>query len=210
MRRAGQPGEAATEWRLLDDYPAVLAAAYGADVGRAESLAALRLLGAVRARLDDAERQLIESAREQRASWGQIAGSLGLASRQAAEQRWLRLSGAATRDPERVRGDRQRQRSVDAPFGVPIGQLRAAVRAVHGQLCADPDWDGRHPRAGLARSTLALAGSADPGALFALASQVIDDLGAIPIDRLPAPLPAALDRLRRAVDAATPTNTGQS
>ncbi|MFC6023073.1 hypothetical protein ACFP2T_43845 [Plantactinospora solaniradicis] len=206
MQHGDQAAEAATEWQSLADHAAVLAAAYGTDTGRTEPLAALRLLGALRKSLDDAERQLLESARDQRASWAQIATSLGLSSRQAAEQRWLRLSGGASRDPERVRTDRKRQRSIDTPYGPEIGQLRATVLAVHRQLVADPDLASRHPRAGLARTTLALAASAPPGALFALATQAVDDLDTVPAERLPLPLPSALDRLRRAVLAATPAN----
>ncbi|MBE1488793.1 hypothetical protein [Plantactinospora soyae] len=207
MRHGDQPDEAATQWQSLADHAVVLAAAYGTDAERTEPLAALHLLGALRRSLDDAERQLLESAREQRASWAQIATSLGLGSRQAAEQRWLRLSGDTDRDPERVRTDRKRQRSIDSRYGPEIGRLRATVFAVHRQLAADPDLAGRHPRAGLARTTLALAASAEPGALFALATQAVDDLGSVPVERLPPPLPSALDRLRRAILAATPSPT---
>ncbi|MBF9128099.1 hypothetical protein I0C86_03695 [Plantactinospora sp. S1510] len=204
MRHGDQPDEAATQWQSLADHAAVLAAAYGTGAERTEPLAALHLLGALRKSLDDAERQLLESARTQRASWAQIATSLGLGSRQAAEQRWLRLSGGVSRDPERVRVDRKRQRSIDTPYGPEIGRLRATVLAVHRQLAADAGLENRHPRAGLARTTLALAVSAEPGALFTLAAQAVDDLDTVPVERLPPPLPSALDRLRRAVSAATP------
>lgn len=210
MQHGDQPDEAATQWQSLADHAAVLAAAYGTDAERTEPLAALHLLGTLRKSLDDAERQLLESARDQRASWAQIARSLGLSSRQAAEQRWLRLSGGVDRDPERVRVDRQRQRLVDTPYGPDIGRLRATVLAVHRQLAADAVLASRHPRAGLARTTLALAATAEPGALFALAMQAAADLDAVPVERLPPPLPSALDRLRRAVLAATPARRSES
>lgn len=204
MQHDDRPDEAATRWQSLADHAAVLAAAYGTEAGRAEPLAALHLLGALRKSLDDAERQLLESARDQRASWAQIATSLGLSSRQAAEQRWLRLSGGVNRDPDRVRTDRRRQRTIDTPYGPEIGRLRATVLAVHRQLAADPHPANQHPRAGLARTTLAMAASAEPGALFALATQAVADLDAVPVERLPPPLPSALDRLRRSLLAATP------
>ncbi|GAA3763034.1 hypothetical protein GCM10022225_56030 [Plantactinospora mayteni] len=202
--------------RRLAAHAAVLAAASaarldrltqpsGTDPGQPEPLAALRLLGGLRAGLDEAERQLVEAARERRASWAQIATALGLASRQAAEQRWVRLSGAASRDPARVRSDRKRQQFVDNAYGVAITRLRAAVVAVHRQLGAEPDRDDWHPRARLARTTLGLAGSADPGALYALAIQAVDDLDEVPAEQFRGALPDALDRLRRALDQAAPT-----
>ncbi|MEN3614067.1 hypothetical protein AAH979_31520 [Plantactinospora sp. ZYX-F-223] len=190
--------------RQLAAYAAVLAAASGTGAGRPEPLAALRLLGGLRAGLDEAERRLVEAAREQRASWAQIATALGLASRQAAEQRWVRLSGAATRDPARVRVERKRQQSVDSTFGAQISRLRAAVVAVHRQLGAEPDRDDWHPRARLARTTLGLAGSADPGGLYALAAQAVDDLERVPAEQFGGALPEARDRLRRALGQAAP------
>ncbi|MEQ4306256.1 hypothetical protein ABNF97_33565 [Plantactinospora sp. B6F1] len=193
--------------RRLAGYAAVLAAASGA--GEPEPLAALRLLGDLRAGLDEAERQLVEAAREQRASWARIAAALGLASRQAAEQRWVRLSGTATREPARVRSERRRQRSVDESFGAPVTRLRAAVVAVHRQLGAEPDRDGWHPRARLAHTTLGLAAAADPGGLYALAVQAVDDLELVPAGQLDGALSAALTRLRQGLDQATPPPTGR-
>ncbi|GIG92625.1 hypothetical protein [Plantactinospora endophytica] len=191
--------------RRLAAHSAVLAAASGA-ADRPEPLAALRLLGGLRAGLDEAERQLIEAARAERTSWAQIAAALGLASRQAAEQRWVRLSGAASRDPVRVRTDRRRQQFVDGRYGEVVAGLRAAVVAVHRQLGTEPDRDAWHPRARLARTTLGLAGTADPGALYALATQAVEDLELVPPEQLTGALPDALERLRRAVTAATPAH----
>ncbi|MEO3928043.1 hypothetical protein ABGB07_29865 [Micromonosporaceae bacterium B7E4] len=190
--------------RQLAAYGVVLAAASGTGAGRPEPLAALRLLGGLRAGLDEAERRLVEAAREQRTSWAQIATALGLASRQAAEQRWVRLSGAATRDPARVRVERKRQQSVDTAFGAEVSRLRAAVVAVHRQLGTEPDRGDWHPWARLAHTTLGLAGSADPGGLYALAVHAVDDLERVPAEQFGGALPDALDRLRRALDQATP------
>ncbi|MGI5149026.1 hypothetical protein ACQEVC_22120 [Plantactinospora sp. CA-294935] len=190
--------------RRLAAYAAVLAAASGTGAGRPEPLAALRLLAGLRAGLDEAERRLVEAAREQRASWARIATALGLASRQAAEQRWVRLSGAATRDPARVRVERKRQQSVDTAFGAEISRLRAAVVAAHRQLGTEPDRDDWHPWARLAHTTLGLADSADPGGLYALAAQAVDDLERVPAEQLGGALPDALHRLRRALHRASP------
>ncbi|MDW5325969.1 hypothetical protein [Plantactinospora sp. KLBMP9567] len=192
--------------RRLAAYAAVLAAASGAGAGRPEPLAALRRLGGLRAGLDEAERRLVEAAREQRASWAQIATALGLASRQAAEQRWVRLSGAATRDPARVRVERKRQQSVDTAFGAEISRLRAAVVTAHRQLGTEPDRDDWHPLVRLAHTTLGLAGSADPGGLYALATRAVDDLERVPAEQFGGALPDALHRLRQALDQASPAS----
>ncbi|MFY1671858.1 hypothetical protein ACN27G_18090 [Plantactinospora sp. WMMB334] len=172
---------------------------------RLDPVAALRLLGGLRAGLDEAERQLIEAARAERASWARIATALGLASRQAAEQRWVRLCGATTRDPARIRTDRRRQQIVDNNTGAGIGRLRVTVTTAFRRLSTDPDRDGWHPRARLALTTLGMAAGADePGALYALASKAVEDLEKVPPVQLTAALPEVLDQLRHAVLAATP------
>lgn len=195
----------------VDETEPVGAGSAGSDVPgdpddpMVNSLAALRLLGGLRSHLDEMERLLIEELREQRVSWASIAAALGLASRQAAEQRWLRLSGEATRDPARTRVIRARQRSVDEAFGVEITALRTATRAALRQLAADPTWDGRHPVAGLARRTLELAGAAAPPAMFALVQEVVRDLERMPATKRGAVGEDALHLLRAALRAATPT-----
>jgi hypothetical protein len=188
--------------RALLDHEEALAALAAADVDADRLLTALRLVGGLRSHLDDLERQLIEAARDRDASWSRIADCLGLATRQAAEQRWLRLSGQSTRDPMPVRTERQRQRFVDERYGHPVGRLRGAARAAHRALDAEPDWDRRDPRAALVRATIAMAASADPGALFDLARQAIADLDEMATDTS-ADIPA-LRRLREAVRSATP------
>lgn len=192
----------------LDDFATVLAAASGIEPEAPEPLDALRLLAGLRAELDAAERRLIEAARDRGASWARIATSLGLSSRQAAEQRWLRLSAGPTRDPGPVRHRRQRQRDIDRRFGAEIGRLRATAQAVHRELSADPTWDGHDPRAALARATLGLAVDAAPGPLFALLMKAVADLDEVPAARRTSRLAAVRDRLARAVRAATPPATG--
>ncbi|MCX5309184.1 HSP18 transcriptional regulator [Streptomyces sp. NBC_00160] len=66
-------------------------AAPAAGSGTHPALAALLTLREVREQLAGWESALIETARTQGASWAELAGPLGVASRQAAERRYLRL-----------------------------------------------------------------------------------------------------------------------
>src|SRR5687767_11645123 len=87
--------------------------------------------------LDAAECALIEAARERGIEWRAIAEALGVRSRQAAEQRWLRLRnlrGEAGRDAVRARETLRMQRNVDAKAGQGIVRLRAAVAAAHRRV----------------------------------------------------------------------------
>jgi hypothetical protein len=166
-----------------------------------ELLRALSGLRHVREDLDRLERALIGAAREQRVGWPEIAGALGLASRQAAEQRWLRLRGGPSRDPLRVRAAQREQRTVDKFHG--LTDLRRAALEAYRRIEADRSWPERHPRAGLVQTTLATAIDASPGALYALCRNVIDDLEAMSAIRLPPPLAAAARNLRLAVAQAS-------
>ncbi|MGW6690026.1 HSP18 transcriptional regulator [Streptomyces sp. NPDC054961] len=65
------------------------------DAGPDAALAALLLLREVREQLAGWESGLIETARGRGASWADLAGPLGVASRQAAERRYLRLRPGA-------------------------------------------------------------------------------------------------------------------
>ena len=165
------------------------------------------LLGALaevrrrRRELDAAERGLIERARESGLPWPRIAEALGLASRQAAEQRLLRLSAADGRDP----GVARRQRTADVSAGESIRLLRSAVRRAARQLLADPDWDRRHVRAALVRASIEEAAAAPPGALFSLVEAALVDLGSIPPAELPASARPSIDGLRRAWADARPS-----
>ncbi|AKL70644.1 MULTISPECIES: hypothetical protein [Streptomyces] len=67
------------------------AAPPAADSGPHPALAALLMLREVREELAGWESGLIETARDAGASWADLAGPLGVASRQAAERRYLRL-----------------------------------------------------------------------------------------------------------------------
>lgn len=164
----------------------------------APALDALGLLHGIRERLDATERALIESARAGGASWATVATTLGLRSRQAAEQRYLRLTGDGTRDVAPTRVTRQRQRSVDKQHGPAIATLRAATRALLRRIEGDDAWPSRFARAALAKDTLELATDAPPGALYALATSVIDDLPQS-TDTLPPAIAQAADNLRAAL-----------
>ncbi|MFD5370691.1 HSP18 transcriptional regulator [Streptomyces sp. NPDC127103] len=71
--------------------PATTAPLSAPDAGPHPALAALLMLREVREQLAGWESGLIETARDQGASWADLAGPLGVASRQAAERRFLRL-----------------------------------------------------------------------------------------------------------------------
>lgn len=145
-------------------------------------------IAAERATLDRRERDLIDRARRDGATWAQIAEALGLASRQAAEQRRQRLSAAA-----------RRAATFDDPrYGDRMIRLRAAIGVLDRQIAADPLWDARFTRAELVRGTVRAAVEAPPGALFALARAAAADL-AEAAARPPEPLRAAVGELLQAV-----------
>jgi hypothetical protein len=149
-------------------------------------LAALTELRAARARLDERELELIDRARQAGATWGQVATALGLASRQAAEQRRQRLVAAA----------RSRRHDQDLRYAHSIVTLRMAVDDLHRGITADRRWSDRFPRAALVRATVQIALDAAPGGLYALARQAVDDLEGVP---LPGYVRLAATAVRRAL-----------
>jgi len=156
-------------------------------------LSDLRAIPERRARLDGEELDLIDRARRSGATWAQIAGALGLTSRQAAEQRRLRLAAAL----RPVRHD------LDEAYGVRLAAVRAAAAELHRRIGADRRWDRRFVRAALVRQTLAAAPEAPGGGMFSLVKEVIEDISqARPA--LPEPTRAAIERLRAAMEAAEP------
>jgi hypothetical protein len=77
-------------------------------------LALLALVPQARVRLDQMEAELTDAARAAGASWSTIAGPLGLATRQAAESRALRVRQSLTtgaRDQAAQRAQVARQRA---------------------------------------------------------------------------------------------------
>jgi hypothetical protein len=67
--------------------------AQGRDVDEAVLLAALTLLAAARAEVDQAEAAVLWTARSAGLSWPRISRAMGLASAQAAQQRFDRVTG---------------------------------------------------------------------------------------------------------------------
>ncbi|KJY25803.1 hypothetical protein [Streptomyces katrae] len=163
-----------------------------------EALAALLLLREVREQLAGWESGLIETARAAGASWADLAAPLGVASRQAAERRYLRRV-QATRD------GRAAQRAVDTW----ARDHAADLRRLAGQVTALTPLDGPG-RASLGRVHAALAGD-DP-------ADLVDPLTAAepyvrPGDPTLADRIAALlhetDRLRHTSDRRRRAGTGQ-
>ncbi|UQX03774.1 HSP18 transcriptional regulator [Streptomyces sp. RerS4] len=104
------------------------------------ALASLLLLRQVREQLADWESGLIETAREAGASWADLAGPLGVASRQAAERRYLRLrpGAAGATGEQRVQAVRDR-RAADRTVTAWARDNAAALRSLAGQITALTD-----------------------------------------------------------------------
>lgn len=124
-----------------------------------EALAALADLRELRERLDALEPRLIAAARRAGASWATLAPALGVASRQAAERRYLRRGRAddptGTRE-ERVQAVRD-QRAGDRAVDAWARGNRADLRQLAGQISALTDL-GPGARASLDRLHAALGG----------------------------------------------------
>lgn len=101
----GQQPPAATDlirfavWRANAGGPAANAGSPAANAGIGDEgvLAALSLLAAARAELDQSEAALLFTARSHGLSWPRISRAMGLGSPQAAQQRFDRVSGRAQR-----------------------------------------------------------------------------------------------------------------
>jgi hypothetical protein len=155
-----------------------------------DPLTALAAVPAERARLDEAELVLVDQARRAGATWADIASALGLASRQAAEQRRLRLATSVAR-------------SRDETYGPELAAVRAAAADLERRAGADRRWDARFTRAALVRLTLAAAPTAADGGLFSLVEAALSDLAAA-APTLPRPTREAVERLAVAFEAARP------
>ncbi|MGC9497421.1 type III effector protein [Streptomyces sp. WG7] len=113
------------------------AAQPGSPVSSDQALAALLLLREVRDQLAGWETGLIETAREVGASWSDLAHPLGVASRQAAERRYLRLRPGApgTTGEQRVQATRDR-RAADRAVTTWARGNAADLRQLAGQITA--------------------------------------------------------------------------
>ncbi|WP_030772462.1 hypothetical protein [Streptomyces sp. NRRL F-2664] len=108
--------------------------------GPERSLDALRMLREVRERLTGWESVLIETARGQGASWAELAGPLGVASRQAAERRYLRLrpGAAGSTGEQRVQATRD-ARAADRTVTAWARDNAADLRRLAGQVTSLTD-----------------------------------------------------------------------
>jgi hypothetical protein len=128
----------------MDDLPAARALALVqdalADAGTSADkvLAALEVLRQLREQLATWEPELITAARAAGASWVELAPALGVASRQAAERRYLRLRPSTTGEPTgegRVRAERDR-RAGDRAVANWARENSATLRELAGQVSA--------------------------------------------------------------------------
>ncbi|MFI8244434.1 type III effector protein, partial [Streptomyces sp. NPDC085866] len=110
------------------------------DVGPEQALASLLLLRQVREQLAGWETGLIETAREAGASWADLAHPLGVASRQAAERRYLRgrPGPAGTTGEQRVQATRER-RAAERTTATWARHNAADLRRIAGQITALTD-----------------------------------------------------------------------
>ncbi|WP_406389970.1 type III effector protein [Streptomyces sp. NBC_00887] len=105
-----------------------------------QALAALLLLRELRELRDQLagwETGLIEAARAAGASWADLAHPLGVASRQAAERRYLRVRPGATGE-QRVQATRN-HRAADRTINTWARDNAADLRRLAGQITALPD-----------------------------------------------------------------------
>ncbi|MGW2800592.1 type III effector protein [Streptomyces sp. NPDC001269] len=107
------------------------------DVGPEQALASLLLLRQVREQLAGWETGLIETARHAGASWADLAHPLGVASRQAAERRYLRgrPGPAGTTGEQRVQATRER-RAAERTTATWARHNAADLRALAAQITA--------------------------------------------------------------------------
>lgn len=153
------------------DYQRLKEIASQPEKDPAELLNALTGMAALRRELDEIERDLIQDARDSGVSWARVATALGLASRQAAEQRLLRLQGESRRDPGWARSSRARRSEQEAP--AVLDDLAKAADAAHRELRARSD---PGPRVSLAAATLRQARTSSSGSLFDLVGRALADL----------------------------------
>ncbi|MFG3193744.1 type III effector protein [Streptomyces omiyaensis] len=137
--------------------------------GPEQALASLMLLRQVREQLAGWETDLIETARDAGASWADLAAPLGVASRQAAERRYLRgRPGTGTTGEQRVTATRQ-ARAAERATATWARANAADLRRLAGQITAlaqlgseaRPAQDALHAALGAADAAALLAPLAD-------------------------------------------------
>ncbi|MCX5083751.1 type III effector protein [Streptomyces sp. NBC_00401] len=164
-RQAGQPVPFLAAAAALKTINEAVHSAQGAQSVRAEgeqvssdeALAALLMLRELREQLAGWEPGLIEAARAAGTSWADLAHPLGVASRQAAERRYLRVRPGApgTTREQRVQATRSR-RAADRTLTAWARTNAAHLRQLAGQITALTDLPAQ-AQPPLARLTEALA-----------------------------------------------------
>ncbi|MFI6625915.1 type III effector protein [Streptomyces sp. NPDC050528] len=131
--------------------------AEGGHASSEEALAALLMLRELREQLAGWEPGLIEAARAAGSSWADLAHPLGVASRQAAERRYLRVRPGTpgTTGEQRVQATRSR-RAADRTLTAWARTNAADLRQLAGQITALTDLPAQ-ARTPLARLAEALA-----------------------------------------------------
>ncbi|MEW1914276.1 hypothetical protein AB0442_38695 [Kitasatospora sp. NPDC085895] len=146
--------------------------------GPEQALAALVLLRELRTELAGWEAGLVESARQAGATWADLAQPMGVASRQAAENRYLRLKPAgrtiqAGTGAERVKAVRDR-RAADRTVTVWARDNAAELRVLAAQITTTALAPGARP----AQAALTAAlGTTDPADLIAPLAAIRPHLG---------------------------------
>ncbi|MFG2591243.1 type III effector protein [Streptomyces sp. NBC_01166] len=117
--------------------------AEGGQANSEQAVAALLLLRELRDQLAGWEPGLIEAARAAGASWADLAHPLGVASRQAAERRYLRVRPGApgTTGEQRVQATRN-HRAADRTVTTWARENAADLRQLAGQITALTDLPG--------------------------------------------------------------------
>ncbi|MGW4057826.1 HSP18 transcriptional regulator [Amycolatopsis sp. NPDC004747] len=169
--------------RRIQEVVAAARAGAGDRAGVLDALSGLRLL---REELASWEPELIAAARAAGASWVALAPALGVASRQAAERRYLRLQPSLT-------GEKTGEARVDAER-----DRRAGDRAV-------ADWARRN--SAILRQLAGRVSALD--GLGPAAQESADRLGAALGDDDPATLLPPLDAARRHVTGALAEQLGE-
>jgi len=124
--------------RVVERVHEVVVATRGGEVPAERVVAALAALRSVREELGVWEPELIAAARAGGASWASLAPALGVASRQAAERRFLRLRPSATGETTgegRVDAERDR-RAGDRAVADWARSNAAVLRQLAGQVSA--------------------------------------------------------------------------
>ncbi|MBW4719671.1 hypothetical protein [Saccharothrix obliqua] len=163
---------------------------------------ALGLVELARLEVDLVEVALIERARDAGASWSRIAAGLGLRSRQAAEQRYLRLtalrrSGPAERDPQVARELQRSRRIRDRLIDEYAPLLEGLTSAILADSENNPErWDAApDPQRIPVMTRLSIlrrqASSAPPAIIYALLTDIARTLSQMR-NRYPSTLPPSI------------------